>query len=103
MCDVGLYINRLPVRCGHRGDGIGETGAALVVADHAGKRGQLAHEASIPDRLPLGVEVRHESRHEDQVDRPFADDLVRDVPCPAPGIARFGAHDATPGGGECRP
>ena len=39
--------------------------------------------------LPRELDVRDEARHEDEVDRPLAEDLVGDVDGAAPGVARL--------------
>ena len=52
-----------------------------------------------PRLLPLQVQVRHEARHEHQVDRPVADDLVGDVSVAALRVVRLGRrHAAGPPG-----
>ncbi len=62
----------------HLGDGVGQPGAALVEDDQARERAEPLEEASERRRLPLELEVGGEAEHEDQVDRPVADDLVGD-------------------------
>ena len=46
--------------------------------------------APVADRPRSGLDVRDESRNEDEVERPGADDLVRNVELPAPGVAGLG-------------
>lgn len=58
---------------------IGEPGAALVEADEPGEGAEALQEASRPGILPVVLEVGHEARHEDEVERPRPGDLIGDV------------------------
>ena len=58
---------------------IRDPNAASVEEDQARKRRQATHEPRPARVLPGDLDVRHDARHEDEVERTVADNLVRDV------------------------
>ena len=74
----------------HFAHAIRETRAALVEHDDARERGE-AFDLPDPQRLlPGGQELGQRAADEDEIERPRAEDLVRDRGASAPGIANVG-------------
>ena len=84
-----LFVRR-QLRVGHA---IGEARAALVENDQTREGGQPLEEARPRRLLPRQLDVRHPAGDEDQIQRPFADDLVGDVDVAALRVSRLGCHD----------
>ena len=83
------------------GDRVGEPGAALVEQDQPRERGELVEEPGDARVGPLQVQVRDEARHEHEVERPVADDLISDVDVAAlrvVGLRRHGRMRTISGG-----
>ena len=76
-------------------DAVGETRAALVEQDQAGERREALEEVRHRRLLPHQLDVRHPARHIDEVARPLARHLVRDVEFAAPRVAGLGLHRQT--------
>jgi hypothetical protein len=62
-----------------RRNGVGETGAALVEQDQPGEAREALEDVGVRRLVPHQVDVRDPARYVDQVERPFAHDLVGDV------------------------
>ena len=78
-----------------RGDRVGKPRAALVEQDQPRERGELVEEARDPRVRPLQVQVRDEARHEHEVERTVADDLVGDVDLTALRVVGLRRHRRT--------
>ena len=74
---------------------IRQPGAALVEEDQPERVGEAQVKVA-PARIPPDVaEVRHVVGHVHQVERPAADDLIRNRDATAPGIPRLRLHDVS--------
>jgi len=60
-------------------DAIRQPRAALVEEDEPAERRKVAERSGLPGLFPHQLDVRHEARHVDEIERPIADDLVRDA------------------------
>ena len=69
-------------------DRVGQPGAALVEDDQARERGEPLEEVGERGHVPEELEVGGEAEHQDEVDRPVADDLVGDRGVAGPGVLR---------------
>src|SRR5205823_11406522 len=74
---------------------IGQARAALVEDDQTREGGEPLEEARQRRLLPRQLDVRHPARDEDEIQRPFADDLVGDVDVAAAGEAGLRSHEAS--------
>src|SRR3989442_2780118 len=71
---------------------IREPRAALVEEDHAAEGCEAPHPVAVGRVLPGEVNVRDPARHDDEIERPLADDLVGNVDVAALGVAGFWGH-----------
>jgi hypothetical protein len=91
----GAYVVHSVFEWRRRGNRVGKPRAPLVEQDQPRERGKPVEEAGDPRVSPLQVQVRDEARHEDEVERPIADDLVRDVDLTALRVVGVWGHDRT--------
>ena len=69
---------------------VGRARTALVEHDDTRERGEPFHPVAEPDLAPVEVDVRNETRHDHEIDRAIAEDLVGDVDVAAEGVSGFG-------------
>src|SRR6266540_2645648 len=74
------------------GAAIGQTGAALVEQDQPRERRQPLEEPRKRGLLPCELDVRNPAVHEHQVERPVADDLIRNIDVAASRVVRPAWH-----------
>ena len=77
-------------------DRIGEPGAALVEHDQAAERRQSLAEVRERRHVPLGVHVAEPLVEQQDVGRPLAEHLVREVKLAQSGISGLGKHRQEP-------
>ena len=73
-------------------DAIGSAGTSLVEGDDARVARKARQEASEVGLVPVVLDVRHEARHQNKVDRTVAERLVGNVDVSAPGVLRNRLH-----------
>ena len=75
---------------------VGETGAALVEQNQAGKSSEAGKEMGTTRIFPKQLDIGDKTRNEDQVEPAAADHLVGDVDIAALGVAGFRRHRGPP-------
>ena len=80
------------LKSGHVGNSVGQAGAAFVEKDKARERCKPCKEARECGLFPIDLNVRYPSRHEHNVSRAFAQNLICDVDAAAMGIPGVWLH-----------
>jgi len=74
-------------------DTVGQPSATLVEQDEPREGCETLEEVRHRRLLPHHLDVRHPTRHVDEIARAIPDDLVRDVQVAAAGVLRLWRHD----------
>jgi hypothetical protein len=88
--DVGHEL--LERRQGRRWDRVGQASAALVEHDETAERREALPKLGEGRHVPLRVEIAEPLVQQEDVRRPLAEDLVREVEVAQAGVSRLGNH-----------
>ncbi len=81
------------LECRSSRDAVRHARSALVEQEQPREGRQLLEPAREQGHTPSQLDVRHESRHVDEVEGPVADHLIGDRDVAAPGVPGLGLHD----------